>query len=120
MGRGYIPRLPVSQEVAFGPAIPVTDTQMKMGLPPRVVVYPTGKMRLTATTGAKFVPLGSYYESLQFETGPDGDTVKVLDRIKYSAADLVKLRDAAFTLRMTWPVRYVLSRFVFLYCVLFL
>ena len=105
VGRGYIPRLPVTQEATFGPAVPVTDVQVKMGLPPGVVVYPTGRMTLTATTGAKFVPHGNYFECLQFETGPDGDTMRVLERINYTAADLVKLRDAAHTLRMTWPVR---------------
>ena len=106
IGSGYIPRVPMPQEIGFGPAVPVTENQVRMGLPPGVVVYPgSGAMTLTARTGATFVPLGTHFESLQFETGADGDTMRVVPRVSLSKEDLVKLRDAFHTLRMVFPVR---------------
>ena len=105
VGHGYIPRVPMPQEVSFGPAVPVTANQVKMGLPPGVVVYPDGGMRLTATTGATFKPFGGHFECLQFGTGQDGDSLHVIPRVKFTKEDLVRLRDHFHTLRMVFPVR---------------
>ena len=84
----------------------MTGNQVRVGLPPGVVVFPSGNMLLTASTGLRFqdIPEGNL-EYLQFKVGADGRTLKVLPRIKLSPRDLDRLRDDFQTLRMVFPVR---------------
>ena len=103
--RAASPPLPCS--LAGRPPRNVTPQQVRRGLPPGVVVFPSGNMLLTASVGATNkdrVPT-SQLEYVQFRDDVKAEEVAAVPHIHLTAARLAELAEEFEILRMTFPMR---------------
>ena len=103
--RAPSPPLPCS--LAGRPPRNVTPQQVRRGLPPGVVVFPSGNMLLTATVGATNrgrCPT-TELEYVQFHDGVKTEDIEVLPHLHLTAPRLTELAEEFEVLRMTFPMR---------------
>ena len=92
----------------------VTETEVRRGLPPGVVVFPSGNMLLTASVGARrrTLPENGCSTSgdlryVEFHKRVIPANVEVILQVSYSEEEAIQLKADFKILRMTFPVRYV-------------
>ena len=78
-----------------------------MGLPPGVVVFPSGNLLLTASVGAqdRSLPDQGELRYAQFGEGVESSKVEAAVKIGYSEELALQLGKDFQILRMTFPVR---------------